>query len=339
MKNFLPAISVIIPVYNAERYLSVCLESLLIQTLTDFEVVVVDDCSTDASPAVAESYLERFGGRLKIVTTKKNSGSGAVPRNIGLNFASGKYVYFVDNDDLLIDVALETLYACAETYRADVVKMEKFFTCGAEPVPKNLELAAWCYTDSFVEEPTLETEDLAERVKKFLASKFCWAPWAKFVRREFLLDNAINLPPMTIADDVVWTFKILCLAKRWLRVPKPLYVNRTNAASIMRRERTPEQMITFRTSPLITGLEVLDEFMRGIDYFQKNSVVRLQVLNFFALMQIDNMRDALNALEPTEAYEIFLREFKAAGSSQPALIAYLLMMNNLYRNERLTVDT
>ena len=310
MKKSLPAVSVIIPVYNAERYLGVCLESLLIQTLTDFEVIVIDDCSTDASPAVAENYLESFGRRMKIVMTETNSGSGAVPRNIGLEQASGEYVYFVE-----------------------------FFTCGAEPVSKNLELAAWCYTDSFVEEPTFETEDLAERVKKFLASKFCWAPWAKFIRRDFLIDNAITLPPMTIADDVVWTFKILCLAKRWLRVPMPLYVNRKNAASIMRRERTPEQMITFRTSPLITGLEVLDEFMREFDYFKKNSVIRLQVLNFFALMQIDNMRDALNALEPTEAYEIFFREFRAAGTSQPALLAYLLTMNNLYRNERLTVDT
>ncbi len=303
-------VSVIIPACNAERYLGVCLESLLIQTLTDFEVIVIDDCSTDASPAVAENYLESFGRRMKIVMTETNSGSGAVPRNIGLEQASGEYVYFVE-----------------------------FFTCGAEPVSKNLELAAWCYTDSFVEEPTFETEDLAERVKKFLASKFCWAPWAKFIRRDFLIDNAITLPPMTIADDVVWTFKILCLAKRWLRVPMPLYVNRKNAASIMRRERTPEQMITFRTSPLITGLEVLDEFMREFDYFKKNPVVRLQVLNFFALMQIDNMRDALNALEPTEAYEIFLREFRAAGTSQPALLAYLLTMNNLYRNElTATVD-
>ena len=303
-------VSVIIPACNAERYLGVCLESLLIQTLTDFEVIVIDDCSTDASPAVAENYLESFGRRMKIVMTETNSGSGAVPRNIGLEQASGEYVYFVE-----------------------------FFTCGAEPVSKNLELAAWCYTDSFVEEPTFETEDLAERVKKFLASKFCWAPWAKFIRRDFLIDNAITLPPMTIADDVVWTFKILCLAKRWLRVPMPLYVNRKNAASIMRRERTPEQMITFRTSPLITGLEVLDEFMREFDYFKKNSVIRLQVLNFFALMQIDNMRDALNALEPTEAYEIFFREFRAAGTSQPALLAYLLTMNNLYRNElTATVD-
>ena len=92
-------------------------------------------------------------------------------------------------------------------------------------------------------------------------------------------------------------------------------------------------MITFRTNPLLTGLEFLDEFMRGQKFFTENPAVRLQVLNFFTLMQVDNMKTALQALSTEEVYEIFLREFKAAGSSQPALISYLLVMNNLYRNE------
>ena len=64
-------VSVIIPMFNAEKYLAVCLESLLIQTLQDFEVIVVDDCSTDNSVAIAENYLEKFGGRLKIIALKK----------------------------------------------------------------------------------------------------------------------------------------------------------------------------------------------------------------------------------------------------------------------------
>lgn len=332
MKNYSPAVSVIIPVFNAEKFLSVCLESILIQTLKDFEVIVVEDCSTDSSLAVAESYLKKFGGRLKIITFPENTGSGAVPRNVGLEHAQGKYIFFADADDLLTDNALETLYNFAEEYRAEVVYMEKFFTCDEEPLPKNLTLSVW-RKDSLVDEPTFETTDFNERMKNFLTAKFCWTPWSKFVRRDFLIDNRINFPNMKPAEDVIWTFKLLCFSKNFLRVPMPLCIIRTNPGSVMRQIRTPEQIIIFRTNPLILGLDCLDEFMRELKSFKKNPVVRLQVLNFFTLMQLDNMAEALKSLDAAEVYEIFLREFKEAGSTQPALISYLLLMTNLYRNE------
>ena len=141
-ENF-PKVSVIIPMYNAEKYLSVCLESLLIQTFQDFEVIIVDDCSTDNSLAIAESFLERFGGRLKIISLEENTGSGAVPRNVGFEHASGKYIFFMDNDDLLIDIALETLYNYAEKNLATIVCMSKYFSCDEEIVPKNLTEETW----------------------------------------------------------------------------------------------------------------------------------------------------------------------------------------------------
>ena len=153
------------------------------------------------------------------------------------------------------------------------------------------------------------------------------------MRRDFLLDNDIKFPQMTIAEDVCWTFKIICLAEKLLRVPTPLYIYRSNSGSMMGKKRTPEQEIIFWTNPLIAGLDCLDELMRGLEFFKQNPVVRLQVLNFFALMHIDNMAETLNKFDSTEVYKIFLREFSKAGSSQPALISYLLVMNNLYRNE------
>ena len=333
MKSFSPSVSVIIPVYNAEKYLAVCLESLLIQTFRDFEVIVVDDYSTDSSLAIAESYLEKFGGRLKILMLEENTGSGAVPRNVGLEYACSKYIFFVDNDDFIVDNTLETLYNLAEEYQADIVYMEKFFSCGEEPIPQEVNLSAWCYNKSFVEEPAFETKNISKRVETFLRSIFCWAPWSKFLRRNFLVDNDIKFPSMTIAEDVVHTFKLICLAEKFLHLPTPLYVHRENTSSMMLKKHSPQQMIKFRTSPLINGLECLDEFMRGLEFFKQNPVVRLQVLNFFALMQFDNMKDALKNLEPQKVYEIFLREFAAAGSSQPALVSYLLLMTNLYRNE------
>ena len=326
------AVSVIIPVYNAEKYFGVCLESILIQTLQDFEVIVVDDCSTDNSVPIAESYLERFGGRLKIIMLTENTGSGAVPRNVGLTRARGKYIFFADADDLLIDTALETLYNFAEKYQSDAIYLEKCFTCKEEPLPKILTLASWTRA-ALSNQLLLESEDIGTRVQRIMTTYFYWPPWTKFVRRELLVDNNVTFPQMIISEDVVWTIKIICLAKKLLRVPTPLYVHRETENSMMGRKRSPEQSIIFWTSPIITGLDCLDEFMRGIEFFQKNPVVRLQVMNFFALTQIDNMKDALKTLDPTEIYEIFLREFSKAGSTQPALISYLLVMNNLYRNE------
>ena len=85
-------VSVILPVFNAEKFLGECLESILNQTLKDFEVIIVDDCSTDNSIVVAENFLERFGGRLKIISLPKNTGGGALPRNVGLDFARGNKV-------------------------------------------------------------------------------------------------------------------------------------------------------------------------------------------------------------------------------------------------------
>ena len=125
MKNS-PKVSVIVPVFNAEKFLGACLESVLIQTLEDFEVLVADDCSTDSSRQIAESFLEKFDGRLKIISLEKNFGS-AVPRNEGLRFSRGEYIFFMDADDLIVDNALEELFNAAEKFSADVVYMNRGF--------------------------------------------------------------------------------------------------------------------------------------------------------------------------------------------------------------------
>ena len=117
-----PAVSVIIPMYNAEKYIGECLDSLLNQTFQDFEIIVVDDCSTDNSVAIAENILEKFGRENVLIKRKKNSGNfGYTARNRGFRYAKGEYVFFVDADDMLTDNALEELYASAKRFAADVV--------------------------------------------------------------------------------------------------------------------------------------------------------------------------------------------------------------------------
>lgn len=328
-------ISVIIPLYNAEKYLAVCLESILIQTFQDYEVIVVDDCSTDSSPAIAESYLERFGGRLKIIYLPENTGSGSIPRNVGINFSRGKYVYFVDNDDFLIDNALETLYNFAEKYQADIVCMERAFSCGEELFPNESDVGEIGLIPPrlFTNEPLIEVENLAERVEKFLRFSFGHPPWLKFLRRDFLVRNNLYLPEVKISDDLIWTFELICLAKKILRVPTTLYFYRTNTQSVMNKKRPPEQEIRHWTNPLITGIDSLNEFMNGFELFNDKNNLRLYVLNFFAKIQLDFMSNAFNSLDRHEVYKIFCEEFSKSKGDHTALISYLLLMTSIYRNE------
>ena len=258
-------VSVIIPLYNAQNYIGACLESILIQTLQDFEVIVVDDCSTDNSAAIAENYLEKFGGRLKIVYLPKNTGNPSIPRNEGLKFSRGEFIFFMDNDDLLVDNALEILCNFAEKYRADVVCMENGFVLENN----SLKAAVFNKNNPNINEILLETENIAERVDKFLKTGYSWAPWTKFIRRDFLIANKIDFPHVKISEDVLWSLKIVCLAKNFLRVPNRLYICRSLSDSWSRIARKPADEVKFWLNPLVKGFDYLNDFLEG-DFFCKN---------------------------------------------------------------------
>ena len=320
-------VSVIVPVFNAEKFLGACLESILNQTLQDFEVIAVDDCSTDNSIVVAENFLERFGGRLKIISLPKNSGSGAVPRNEGLKFSRGEYIFFMDDDDLLTPDALKTLYDAAENFSADVVHTEQGFTCDENNSQKLTHVSLIqksCLRDKIF----MESDDLAERMQIYLRGGYCVFPWAKFSRRDFLLANEIKFPHVKICEDTLWTIQIICLAKNFLRVPNPLCVWRTVKNSWGRLERTPEEKIKFWFDPLVNGLDYLDDFMDGTEFFARNPDYRFELINFFIRENTIRVLDAFKELNPYELYEIIHGMFKGR---RAALIANLFV--HLYRNE------
>ena len=138
-----PAISIIIPMYNVEKYVGECLDSILAQTFTDFEVIIVDDCSTDKSCAVVKKYMPLFNkndDKLRLIELKKNSGFPSVPRNKGIELARGKYICFVDSDDAITNTALEELFNLAEEFQADVVHCERYFLVDDEEFTFDKEL-------------------------------------------------------------------------------------------------------------------------------------------------------------------------------------------------------
>ena len=114
-----PVLSLLIPIYNVQRYLRECLDSALAQTLKDIEIICINDGSTDNSPAIIREYMER-DGRVKMID-KANSGYGD-SMNHGLEMARGKYVGILESDDFMAPDALEKLVSAADSNNADFAK-------------------------------------------------------------------------------------------------------------------------------------------------------------------------------------------------------------------------
>ena len=114
----MPKISVIVPVYKAEKFLSACIESILNQTYHDFEVILVDDGSPDSSGQICEEYAKK-DSRIKVIH-QKNAGVAA-SRNVGLDIAVGEYITFVDSDDYIQFQMYEKMLKCALDNDCDFV--------------------------------------------------------------------------------------------------------------------------------------------------------------------------------------------------------------------------
>ena len=301
----LPKVSVIIPMFNAEKYIGDCLESLLAQTFQEFEVIVVDDCSTDNSLVVAENFLEKFGGRLKIFSTKKNSGGGSAPRNKGAKLSRGEYLFFMDADDFLAKTALESMYFPAKKFDADVVYCEGYISY--EDGGKNIKQILG---RNFSGETVLEVGEQLKHLELYAADNFFWSPWTKFVKRSWLMENKIFFQELPRAQDFLWTLKIFAYAERFLRLPVPVYFYRDAPESITRIKRSPEQMMNFWMSPVVKGLKEIDDFMSGLELLKENPRLRYAIMDFF--VSVHFARDFLllsRQFRPHEVYENLKSEF------------------------------
>lgn len=304
-----PKISVIIPMYNAEKFIRQCLISVLASKFKDYEVLAVDDCSTDNSVSEVKKLLAHFDGRLKILSTERNSGGAGVPRNIGIKNAAGKYVIFLDSDDFILPTALGDFFETAEKFQADVVHTEKFLTFknNGEVNFKSEEMTLQKYeAGECVEEPTLEPENLKERVQRCIEGKFLWMPWGKFYRREFLTENDIFFPDMKLTEDLVFCFQCLCFANNYLRVPHVVYIYRMNQNSISKKIVSSEAGVKLWLSSITEGMSRIYKFMSELETF--DSELEYLTAHFLINNYFGFIRNLFRGLKPYEVQKIFYEE-------------------------------
>ncbi len=222
MEN-LPLISVIIPVYNVEKYLEECVNSVLTQTYKNIEIIFVDDGSTDSSGQICDNFAKEYSN---ITVFHKENGGQSTARNMGLEKAQGKYIYFLDSDDIIVPDALEKLCAVAEENFADVVffDAESFIDEKPDAEMKQTYLRTHKY-------PTQNGIKAFEQMQEL--NEYHCVVWGMLLRKEFLLENAIKFIPGIYYEDMAYTYELLCRAGTVSQCPEVLYKRRYRENSTM----------------------------------------------------------------------------------------------------------
>ncbi len=326
----LPAVSVIIPLYNAEKYIGECLDSILAQTFQDFEVIVVNDCSTDSSVAVVEGYKKFFGERLKIARTQKNSGNPGVPSNMGVRLSRGEYLLILDNDDAITPTALEELYAAAKKFSADVVACQEYFAVPDELWSKNFltQILAENQKNFSPHEGILIPEDISERLAQCLRGKNLWPLWAKLIRRDALTENNIQLVDSVI-QDLLATLCLLLTVKKYVCVSNVVNFYRVRKRSLYHQKYTPQDYFRKYFRSLRVGFDYFDKFLSEQEFFRQHADLKYKILSMYFDASADYLEKIYGDASIYELDEILREEF--GNGDNRALSAFVFNLLHLYR--------
>lgn len=204
-------VSVIIPVYNVEKYLRQNLESVANQTLKDIEIICVDDGSTDSSFEIVKEFAEKDSRFIAV--SQENGGAGAA-RNNGLRRAKGKYLSFLDSDDFFDEKMLEEAYNKAEATQADFVVFQS-----DQYYEETKEFKDVSWTLRYAEIPPYEPfgrRSMTDNVFKVFVG---WA-WDKLYNREFVLKNNLWFQEQRTSNDMLFVFSAVAIAKKIACVEK-----------------------------------------------------------------------------------------------------------------------
>lgn len=204
MKNSIK-ISVIIAVYNSEQTLNKCLNSVRNQSLTDIEIICIDDHSKDRTPHVLLKHSQ-FDSRVKVITLKENVKQGT-SRNLGIQVASGEYLCFLDADDFFNDLtALEQLYNLIKPKDLDIVifSYKKYYT--------SLYLTFNnAHYKNFI--PNKNYNSVTDK-EQILLSSSIGIPWNKIYKKDFIINQNITFANKSLYEDIPFFFKTILLAKQ-----------------------------------------------------------------------------------------------------------------------------
>ena len=285
-------ISVIVPMYNVEKYLKQCLDSILQQTYSNLEIILIDDGSTDGCYKIAEEYAKK-DKRIKVLH-QKNQGI-SIARNNGIEIASGKYIAFVDSDDYLEKDMYETLYNICKKYNADMAvvginkvhdkegRIEKLESDNYEKIMSKQDAYKIMIND-----------DLGFRVET----------WNKLYKKE--LFNDIRYPQNKLYEDVGTTYLLVDKAKKIVYNSSAKYNYRIREKSI-----TKNKSFTLKEMDRVEFAKKMTDFVKEKYPNVKNEMEIYMLINYIAtlnkmILDKKNEKDFIDEVVKTFRKDIFI---------------------------------
>ncbi|MDD5831769.1 MAG: glycosyltransferase, partial [Lachnospira sp.] len=212
-----PLISVIVPIYNVEKYLARCVDSIVNQTYKNLEIILVDDGSPDRCPQMCDDYAKK-DSRIKVVH-KKNGGLSDA-RNAGIAVATGEYISFIDSDDYVSDDFFECLLDVMNKENSDIAECSvvKFYEDNR--------------FDEFSDDLSVKTYDTQDAMSALIAENpFHQHVWNKLYKTELVKDIPYAVGKLN--EDEFWTYRVFGRANKVARINKTMYYYFQRSSSIM----------------------------------------------------------------------------------------------------------
>ena len=291
-----PEVSVIIPTYNSEAYLALALESVFNQTYRNFEIILIDDASTDSTLEVAQSFKDK---RLKIISNKQNRGV-SYGRNCGIKAAQGNWIALLDSDDWYAPQRLEKLLSAAIEHNADLVADDLNLISDREFQPWSTLLQE--NEQTLAAAKIIDSVDfvVSDRPNPINAKRNWSLGYTKpLIKREFLLERGIEYDEdIQVGEDYVLYLECLRQQARFVLIPQAYYYYRTRVTSLSTRK--PTEYLS--DSCDITNIFIHREINAGensqlLKALFENLVIYRKRLAYYRVLEAIKQKDIIATIE------------------------------------------
>ena len=259
-----PTVSIIVPVYNAESSIARCVDSILSQQFTDFELLLVDDGSRDGSGAICDGYAAA-DSRVRVIH-KENTGVSDT-RNLGIAQARGTYLQFLDSDDWITPDATKLLVRTAEAHSCDLV-ISDFYRVVGERVSRKGDID---------EDRTLTREEYAAHMMEQPADFYYGVLWNKLYRRDIVADHGLRMDPdISWCEDFLFNLEYIRHAERFYALQVPIYYYVKSKGSLANSSLGITKVVKMK----LMIFEYYNQFYKSVFDEEEYEKCRLKVYRF-----------------------------------------------------------